>query len=173
MGHEARLAAVAGATLLLGVALAGCITVFPAKDAVTSDPRANSMTYLPVIAFEHQEDPPPGPPPCVSGTDSSTVFVPQHTKSVTLDIHVHMTSISEPFASAINHHLDFTVADGDGVKWADIHLDNNGTDKKLTIDGPKPGGWTVSLVWNVCNENLIVVNVNDDFHITMVLLAPV
>jgi hypothetical protein len=170
MAAPARLVALAFATLLLGVGLSGCITVFPGRSAVTSDPRASSMTFLPAIVFEHAENPQNQCPS--SGTDSRTIFVPQLSKSVLIDIHAHITSVGEPFASQDFRHIDFTVADGDGNQWADIHVKNNDSDKKLTIEGPRPGGWTVTLAWSICDGNAIVVKADDNFRIIIVVTEP-
>jgi hypothetical protein len=168
MSTQARLVALAFGTLLLGVGLSGCITVFPGRSAVTTDPRASSMTFLPVVAFEHMEAPHNECPS--SGTDSRTIFVPQLAKNVIIDIHAHITSVGEPFASQDFRHIDLTVADGEGNTWADIHVKNNDSDKKLTIEGPRPGGWSVTLAWSICD--LPVAKADDNFRIIIVVTQP-
>jgi hypothetical protein len=170
MARTARMAALAAAVLLAGVALSGCITVFPARSAVNTDPRASTMTFLPTVAYERQEDP---HNECVSGTDTRTIFVPQLARAVLLDIHGHITSVGEPFASQDFRHLDFTVADGSGTVWAEIHLRNNDTDKKLTIEGPRPGGWTVAVSWNICDGTIPgIVRADDNFRFLVVVTQP-
>lgn len=164
-------AAAAAAILLMGVSLSGCIVVFPAKTAVTTDPRAGSLDYLPVIAFE-EHDEPTGSINCSSGAQTATVYVPQLTRSVILDLDLFLTSVSSPLPFNDPRHIDFTVEDGDGVLWADIHLKNNDTVRKVTIEGPRPGGWTVSLVWNICGNDFGV-RVNDHLHVIVIVNQPV
>lgn len=170
MAALARIGAFGAATLLLAVATAGCITVFPGRSAVTTDPRTSTLDYLPVIAFEHQED--PEPTGCPAGTDSRTIFVPQLARAVTVDVHAKITSVGEPLASQDFRHFDFTVADGEGTLWVDIHLRNNGTDKQLTIEGPRPGGWTVTLSWNICNIPAPGSPIKDEFRVLVVVQQP-
>jgi hypothetical protein len=167
---RAQVGLAACAALMLAASVSGCIMVFPARTAVTTDPRSASLVYQSVPVYEAQQDPKSAG--CPAGSEVRTVFVPQLSQSVLITVNAHLTSVVDPLPIQDPRHFDLTIADGGGLSWVDIHLKNNDTDKKLTIEGPRPGGWTITFNWEICNLDLGVVKVNDNFHVLVVVRQP-
>jgi hypothetical protein len=141
-----RHAALAGAVLLLSVGLSGCLTVYPAKALFTGEGGGESVPIELVVAYEMERT---ADAPLVSGADLRTVFVPPFSESVTITVYAKLTSAGSLFEGLDPRHFDFTVADGTGTAWVDVHLRNNSTQKNVLVEGPRPGGWTVSLTYEM------------------------
>ncbi len=167
-----KILAAAAASVLLGVALGGCITVFPARDTVTTDPRASSLPFANVEAYARKEEAAPGATlGCTGASESRLFYVPQYSEKVTAFVTASLKPPPAPADQAVNQHFDFTLKDGEGVVWIEIHLKGNDTNKQLTIEGPRPGGWNVELAWNLCKAPAPL-NIDDSFSVAVVVRQP-
>lgn len=162
--------AAAALVLLLGVSLGGCLTVFPAKSLLMTDPRGSSLVFENRLAYEAIGEPEGG---CVAGSDSRPIYVPERSQRVTVFVQAHITSIPPEFASVDPRHFDLTITDGANLVWVDVHLRNNDSQEEVVVDGPRPGAWTVTISWEICEGNFIIVKANDQFRVQVVVRQPV
>lgn len=146
MRPTTRHVALAASVLVLSVAMSGCLTVYPAKALFTGEGAGESVPMQVVVAYEQMHT---ASNPQDGGSETRTVFVPTGSDRVTIDVYAKLTSLP-PWADQFDtRHFDFTVTDGAGTAWADIHLRNNSTTKTIHVDGPRTGGWTVTLNYNL------------------------
>lgn len=160
--------AVAALAVVLAVSLSGCLTVFPAKSLLTTDPRGSSLVFATVLAYENVQDPEGVCP--TAGSDSRPVYVPEKSERVTLLVQAHLTSVPPELDPIDTRHFDLTIADGSGLVWVDVHLRNNDTQREVVVEGPRPGAWTVLLSWELCDNSFF--NIHDQFLVQVVVKQP-
>jgi hypothetical protein len=169
VGPSARLAALSAAVLLLAVGSSGCLTVYPAK-ALFSGPAPGSQgPPILVVAFEEEFRPPDTG--IYSDSLTRTVFVPPGSEHVQIAVFAKLTSVPPEFEPIDTRHFDFTVSDGGGTAWVDVHLRNNSTLKDVIVDSPRPGGWTVTLNYQLQAIGVVGVPA-DQFDVQVVVAQP-
>jgi hypothetical protein len=83
-----------------------------------------------------------------------------------------LTPWPPPFNQFDPAHFDFTVTDGNGTAWVDVHLKSNDTEKKVLVSGPRPGGWTVTLSYEICEGSLPGIKIDDQFNTQVIVRQP-
>ena len=63
------------------------------------------------------------------------------------------------------------IAEIDAV-WVEVHLKNSDVEKRLTIEGPRPGGWTVTLSYTVCDADAAPFKIDDQFDVLITVRQP-
>ncbi|HEX9708724.1 MAG TPA: hypothetical protein VGB42_01925 [Candidatus Thermoplasmatota archaeon] len=167
MRASPRRAALAATVVLLSVALSGCLTVYPAKALFSGEGGGNEVPIELVVAYEQEVTASTFP---TSGSDTRTIFVPPLSERVTISVYAKLTSVGAPLEEIDKRHFDFTVADGAGTAWVDVHLRNNSTQKTIIVEGPRPGGWTVTL--NYLLQGGVPGFPSDQFHVQVLVAQP-
>lgn len=146
MRASPRQAALALAVLAMAVSMSGCLTVYPAKALFTGEGSENALPMELVVVYERAltaqnlQD---------AGSETRTIFVAPLSERVTISVYAKLTSLPPPADQFDTRHFDFTVTDGAGTAWISVHLKNNSTQKTVNVDGPRAGGWTVTLNYNL------------------------
>jgi hypothetical protein len=164
-----RQATVAALVATLAVSMSGCITVYPFRSAIAASEGPGNLDLIVVVAYEREFEASTCIPPD-SGSDSRAVYVPEFSEYVAIFVQAKLSSIPAGFESIDSRQFDFTVADGNGTEWVDIHLRNNSTQKELIVQGPRPGAWTVTLSWAMCS--LPGAKIQDGFLVRVLVRQP-
>ena len=164
-----RQAAVAALVVALAVSMSGCITVYPFRSAIAASEGPGNLDYIVVVAYEREFEASDCIPPD-SGSDSRSVYVPEFSEYVAIFVQAKLSSIPAGFESIDSREFVFTVADGNGTEWVDIHLRNNSTQKEVIVQGPRPGAWTVTLTWGM--SSCPPTSVQDNFLVRVLVRQP-
>jgi hypothetical protein len=158
------------AVVLLAVSVSGCLSVFPAKSLLSNDPRASSVEYGNILAYERKAD--PTMIGCEDGTDVRGVYVPERSEFATVSVFIRITP-AQGVDQFIGRHFDLTVEDGTGEAWVEVHETAGDLLKDFRIDGPRPGGWTVTLSYRICEFDNAPFRIDDQLKVQMIVREPV
>lgn len=169
MRLRAQLAVVA--VVVLALSSSGCLTVYPLRSFLSTDPRAASLPYENHIAYERKENP-TVTGECPSGAETRGILVPQRSQWVNIYVLAKITPAPGVAQPVDPRHFDFTVVDGNNTVWMEIHFKNSDVEKRLTIEGPRPGGWTVTLSYAICELDFPPLKVDDQFDVLITVRQP-
>jgi hypothetical protein len=156
--------------VVLAVTLSGCLTAFPAKTLLSTDPRAASIDYGNVLVYEREQDPTTF---IEQGSDARGIYVPERSQRVTVSVFAKITpapSVVQPYEQ---RHFDLTVKDGADLVWVEIHLKQGDILKDFVVDGPRPGGWTVVLSYTMSDFDVPPARIDDQFKVQIIVRQPV
>ncbi len=156
--------------VLGGTSFSGCITVFPAKGLLSTDPTAASQPFANLEVYHRAEEGPSGEG-CLANSDVRQFYVPQRARSVTVDLRASLKSAPPPGDVLFNGSFDMVVKDGAGVVWVDVHEEGRSVEEHVVVEGPRPGAWAVQLAWKLC-ENTLFVKIHDSFEVSIVVNQP-
>ncbi len=157
--------------VLGGTSLSGCITVFTAKGLLSTDPTAASQPFANVEVYHRTEEGPSGGGGCLAGSDVRQLYVPQRARSVTVELRATLKAAPPPADLLFNGSLDLVVKDGAGVVWLEIHEEGRSVEKKVVVEGPRPGAWALQASWKLC-DNSIPFKIHDSFDLSVVVNQP-
>ncbi|HKZ58972.1 MAG TPA: hypothetical protein VJ547_03860 [Candidatus Thermoplasmatota archaeon] len=171
MARRERLLAAALVAVLGGTALSGCISVFPVKGLLSTDPTTASQPFANVEVYHRAEEGPSGGGTCVAGSDVRQFYVPQRARSVSVDLRATLKAAPRPFDIVYNGSLDLVVKDGAGVVWVDVHEEGRSVEKKVVVEGPRPGAWAIQASWKLCDVSLVY-KIHDSFEVSIIVNQP-
>jgi len=163
-----RRATVAALVVALAVSMSGCITVYPFRSAIAASEGPGNLDFIVVVAYELEVE---ASMLQQSGSDSRAIFVPEYSEHVTIFVQATLTSVPD-IGGLDTRHFDFSVADGNGTAWVDIHLRNNSTNKEVLVQGPRPGAWTVTLSYQISDVLIPGYNIHDQFLVRVLVRQP-
>jgi hypothetical protein len=170
---RARLLSAFLAVVALAVAASGCIAIYPVKNLLNTDPGASGIVFENHLAYELVVNPTSG---CLAGSDARGILVPQRSQWVRVYVLAKISPLP-PIVPAgledlLNRHFDLTVQDGNQTAWLEVHLKANDTQKDILVEGPRPGGWTVTLSYNLCDLDVPGLKIDDQFIVRVTVRQP-